>query len=71
MTMPGPHANACAATATTLLSRWASKAARSPASVDTAELLAQLQGHLEQVAFHYGNVQRYHQPELEGFSHDD
>ncbi len=40
-------------------------------TVDTAELLAQLQGHLEQVAFHYGNVQRYHQPELEGFSHDD
>lgn len=33
-------------------------------TVDTAELLAQLQGHLEQVAFHHGNVTRFHQPEL-------
>lgn len=35
-----------------------------PTTVDTAELLHQLQQHLEQVAFHHGNVTRFHQPDL-------
>lgn len=57
---------ACADAVSTLAKFYAN-----PASVDTGALLAQLRQHLEQVAFHHGNVQRYHQPELEGFSHDD
>ena len=35
-----------------------------PASVDTAALLDKLHHHLEQVAFHHGNVARFHQPDL-------
>lgn len=37
-----------------------------PSQVDTAELVGKLTRHIEQVAFHHGNVQRYQQPELEG-----